>query len=254
MTLIRGRGSSSQGELYDIRSYGVPTPATSGVDYIPATTDPVKFVTFAKSDNSGTSNTEAKFRITTKADRTAEVDETFQVELSFPADANATAGTKTTAIGIIVSDDDPVLNIVNTNTDDEIINEGEEVTFEVTLAGQINGNVTVLWSTADGTATQPHDYTMASGLLTFTDEVRNVPIAVTTINDNFDEEDQENFIVRLSAPNPASVGYLNQSVVINLNDNDAEPELSFGTLPTIYESDTTARMVRIPVTTEQCIE
>ena len=231
---------------YTTSDLAAPTPATSGVDYIPVTTDPVKFVTFAKSDNSGASNTEAKFRITTKADRTAEADETFQVELSLPADANATAGTKTTATGTIVSDDDPVLNIVNTNTNGTI-NEGDDVTFVVTLAGQITGNVTVLWSTLDGTAIQPHDYTTASGLLTFTEEVRSVPIAVSTINDNFDEVDQENFVVRLSAPNPASVGYLNQSVTINLNDNDVEPELSFGTLPTIYESDTTARMIQIPV-------
>ena len=210
------------------------------------TTDPVKFVTFAKSDNSGISNTEAKFRITTKADRTAETDETFQVELSFPADANATAGTKTTATGIIVSDDAPVLNIVNTNTDGEV-DEGDDATFEVTLAGQITGNVTVQWDTANGTATKLHDYTTGTGILTLNADDKSKPVTVSTLTDSFDEVDQENFAVRLSSQNPTSVGYLNQQAMVNVNDIDSPPELSFGTLPTINEGNASTSTVQIPV-------
>ena len=53
--------------------------------------------------------------------------------LSFPPDANATAGAKIKATGIIISDDGPMLNIVNTNTNGALA-EGGNATFEVTLA------------------------------------------------------------------------------------------------------------------------
>ena len=68
-----------------------------------------------------------------------------------------------------------------------------------------------------------------------------------TQNDSFDEVDQENFVVRLSSQNPTSIGYLNQQATVNVNDNDAEPEISFGTLPTITEGNTLTSTVRIPV-------
>ena len=221
------------------------TPGTSEDDYIPVTSDAKGLVTFNPSNNSGTSNTEAKFRITTKADTTPEADETFEVALSFPTDANATAGSKTTATGIIVSDDDPVLNIVNTNTDGEV-EEGGAATFEVTLAGATTGDVTVQWDTANGSAVKGDDFTAGTGILTLNSNNKSKPITVVTLNDAFDEVDQENFVVRLSSQNPTSVGYLNQQASVNVNDNDVQPELSFGTLPTITESNS-SQTVRIPV-------
>ena len=76
------------------------------------------------------------------------------------------AGAKTTATGTIVSDDNPVLNIVNTNTDGEI-EEGGVATFMVTLAGQTTGDVTVQWATMNGSAISTEDYIAGTSVLTF---------------------------------------------------------------------------------------
>ena len=143
-----------------------------------------------------------------------EIDETFEVTLSFPPDANATAGAKTKATGIIVSDDGPMLNIVNTNTNGAVA-EGGNATFEVTLAAPPADDVTVNWTTTDGTAVQPADYTTDSGTLRFTGNEKSKTISVTTINDSFDEPDQENFAIELSGETPANVVYFNQDASVS---------------------------------------
>ena len=218
------------------------TPGTSDDDYMPVTNGTI---TIPASNNS-TSNLKGHFAITTNADDVAEIDETFNVELSLPVDANAVAGVKMIATGLIVSDDDPILNIVNTNPNGAVA-EGGDATFEVTLAGQSPGIVTVLWSTADGSATVGEDYTAKSGTLVFTGNENKELISVPTINDDFDERDQENFVIRLSGQNPPSIVYLNHEARVKINDNDAEPELSFGTVATITEGDSLSNTIRIPV-------
>ena len=218
------------------------TPGTSDDDYMPVSNGTI---TIPASNNS-TSNLKGHFAITTKADDVAEIDETFNVELSLPVDANAVAGDKMIATGLIVSDDDPILNIVNTNPNGAVA-EGGDATFEVTLAGQSPGIVTVLWSTADGSATKGEDYTAKSGTLVFTGNENKVLISVPTINDDFDERDQENFVIRLSGQNPPSIVYLNHEASVKINDNDAEPELSIGTVASITEGDSLSKTIRIPV-------
>ena len=108
--------------------------------------------------------------------------------------------------------------------------------------------VTVNWTTADGTAVQPDDYTTDSGTLNFTGNEKSKIISVTTIDDSFDEPDQENFAIELSGETPANVVYFNQNASVTVNDNDALPTLSFGTIPTITEGDAAYATVQIPIT------
>ena len=140
----------------------------------------------------------------------------------------------------------PMLNIVNTNTDGAVA-EGGKANFAVTLAAKPTGDVTVNWTTADGTAVQPADYTTKSGSLTFTGNEKIKTFFVDTIDDDNDEPDQENFVVRLSGETPSDVVYLNQEASVSLNDNDTEPTLSFGTIPTITEGEASTSTIQIPV-------
>ena len=196
--------------------------------------------------NNSTANLKESFSITTKADELTEIDETFTVELSLPVDANATAGAKMTATGVIVSDDAPILNIVNTNPNGAVA-EGGDATFEVTLAGQTAGIVTVLWATGDGSAVHSEDFTAKSGTLVYIGNENSKQITVSTIDDSFDERDQESFMVRLSGQNPQSLVFENQTALVNINDNDAESVLSFGTASIINEGNALQNTVRIPV-------
>ena len=110
-----------------------------------------------------TAGDEAKtIEVVTRTDELDEADgETFTVTLSSPE--NATLGT-VTATGRIDDDTDaPVLSIADAQT----VTEGVTATFEVTMAESAK-TVTVQYTTTDGSAQEPGDYTSASGTLTFT--------------------------------------------------------------------------------------
>ncbi|MEM7258099.1 MAG: Calx-beta domain-containing protein, partial [Pseudomonadota bacterium] len=71
--------------------------------------------------------------------------------------------------------------------------------FSVSLA-QVNAQtVTVDWTTVDGTAVAPGDYTAASGQVSFTPGQVSQPIDIVLIDDSSGEGD-ENFTVQLSNP------------------------------------------------------
>ena len=78
------------------------------------------------------------------------------------------------------------------------------ITFTVTLLPAATGQVTVEYATADGTATQPADYTSTSGTLTFAagDTTKTVSVP---IEDDSVPDDGETFTLTLSSPSGASI-------------------------------------------------
>ena len=79
------------------------------------------------------------------------------------------------------------------------VTEGGVVSFPVSLTSPTGGEVTVTWSTADGTATAGEDYVAADGAtLTFAPGETAGTIAVQTLDDALDE-DEERFEVVLEA-------------------------------------------------------
>ena len=94
-----------------------------------------------------------------------EDNETVGVRLSAPAN-----GTLGDGLGsVTITDDDPLA--VAALGADTTVTEGNAgstaVVFTVTLTGERGRTVVVTYSTADGTAQAPGDYTAASGALTF---------------------------------------------------------------------------------------
>ena len=89
--------------------------------------------------------------------------------------------------------------------------------FTVTLARESNETVTVDYSTADGEAVAPGDYTAKSNTLTFGPSDTSETISITIIGDG-DPEENETFEVRLSNPSNAQIADATGIGTINNDD------------------------------------
>jgi hypothetical protein len=167
--------------------------ATAGVDYTPPTTSTVRFPAGA---------TVKKVPITVIGDNLDEVDETFQLTLISPVNANIAGAS---AIGTIVDNDGPAISINNSSR-----NEGwsgtpsNNLTFNITLSASSPQEVRVNWTTANGTAVAPSDYLARSGTETFAPGQTLKQITVPIVGDLV-VEPNETVFVDLSAPVNATI-------------------------------------------------
>ncbi len=100
-----------------------------------------------------------------------------------------------------------------------------QATFTVTLAPAATLNVTVAFSTANGTATAPADYTAASGVVTFPAGTTTRTVNVSVAGDALDEDD-ETFLLNLSGASGAAIA--DGQAVGTITDNDPPPSVSVG--------------------------
>jgi len=124
-------------------------------------------------------------------DNLDEADETFSLVLSAPQNASIAAAT---AIGTILDDDGPAITITGPQSVNE--NSGPYV-VTVSLASPSDQQVTVVYNTANGTATAGSDYTAASGTLTFAPGETSKLITVALIGDST-VEPNETFTINLT--------------------------------------------------------
>ncbi|MFK7813680.1 MAG: Calx-beta domain-containing protein, partial [Maribacter sp.] len=170
----------------------------------------------------GTGNT--SFNIPALDDNIIEITETFDLVAS--STANITLLDNTATGSIIDNDLVAGVGIAFTNTN-IIVTEGTDAfaVYEVTLTGNISENVTVDYTTNEGTALNPGDITTTTGTLTFTPVVSTLNIQVPIINDLVIEP-QENFSVTLSnIVSNLGIGFVdgNTTNTANgtINDDDA---------------------------------
>jgi photosystem II stability/assembly factor-like uncharacterized protein len=130
--------------------------------------------------------------------------------------------------------------------DNVTVSEGDAGTvnasFTVTLSTPSSLTVTVQYTTADGWATAPADYTASSGTLTFGPGVTSRPIAVPVQGDVLDEVD-EYFTVRLSSPVNARIG---QSFGIGTITDDDPTALSIDDV-SVFEGHSGTRLATFTV-------
>lgn len=149
-------------------------------------------VTFSVGDTSKT------FTVPIKGDTIREGNETFTVELSAATDATFPSASVT---GTITNEDaGPQLTIAG----GQVLENSGELVFTVSLNGEITSNVTVDFTTSDGTATSGgllKDYVAKNGALTFTPVPGGVlqtkEIRVSATDDAF-KEGNETLSVALS--------------------------------------------------------
>jgi len=204
--------------------------ATAGADYT-STTGTLTF---------GVGETSKTISVPILGDTTDEPNETFELNLSAPV--NATLA-DSQATGTITDDDAaPTVSIAGTT-----VTEGDSGTVNATLTVSLSNassqTVTVAYTTQNGTATAPEDYTTTSGALTFapgeTSKTISVPIAVDAAT-----ESNETFKVVLSAPTNATLGTAEGTVTITDDDGPGTLQFSAAT----YSVAETAGTITIAVT------
>ncbi len=182
--------------------------ATAGTDYL-ATTGTLVFAA---------GETSKQIDVTVNGDIQVEVDETFTVTLSAPF--NADLGTSV-ATGTITNDDNVGPKLV---VGDAAVLEGNSgttpLTFTVAMSPPSGSDVTVDYTTSNGTATAGSDYTAASGTLTIPAGQTSGSIAVS-INGDATYEPNETFTLTLS--NPVGGEIVTGTAVGTITNDDKAP-------------------------------
>lgn len=161
----------------------------------------------------GTTTVDQSFTVV--GDTTDEPDETFLVRASDPMGATLLDGT-----GVVtVTDDDPSLPAISVS--DGMVGEPNsgtrpaKVTFS--LSAPATKTVTVLYATADQTATGRSDYTSTSGKVSFPAGTTSVDVWFSVRGDRL-REANETFRVVASSPNGATL--VDGTGLITIIDND----------------------------------
>ena len=98
-------------------------------------------------------------------------------------------------------------------------------TVDLTVELDVNpgGNPTIDYTTADDSAVDGDDYSVASGTLTFQGASTSETITVTILPDSLDE-DAETFVVNLTNASDGSIG--NDQATVTITDDDDAPTVS----------------------------
>lgn len=154
-------------------------------------------------------------------DGEVENDETFNLTISSPT-GGATVGAANSAVATIVDNDVVVVNPGEFTLSPPTLSVNESgmtASFTVTRSGGTDGEVTVDFATANGTATAGSDFTANNGTLTFGDGVGTMVITVDIIDDAADEMD-ETFTVAISNPTGGATLGAAVSSTATIIDND----------------------------------
>lgn len=159
--------------------------------------------------------------VAVNGDTLDEADEQFRVNLSNPS-AGATVGDGQ-GIGTIRDDDDaPSVSVSDTS-----VTEGDAgdvvASFDVSLSAPSGRAVTVPYATANGSATEPADYTQKAGSVTFAAGETSKTVTAQVKGDLLDEANEQFFADLSTSPN---VTLAKGRGVGTIEDNDLEPTLS----------------------------
>ena len=153
-----------------------------------------------------------------------EPDQSFSVTLSavgLPPGVSLGTGT---AAAVIVNDDATSASIAGASAN-EGTGANTTLNFTVSLSAPAKSPVSVQYTTVNGTAVAPSDFTATSGTLNFASGQQTAVIAVTVIGDSV-VEPNESFSVSLSNPNGATIATASatgtivndDSVSLSIND------------------------------------
>ncbi len=189
--------------------------ALGDLDYAP-TTGPLEFAD---------GETEVTFTFPVFNDDVFETNETVRLALSNPT-GGATLGLLTNAFMVITDNDEPgTAGLLQFSVVNVVVGEtGPTVTLTVTRTDGKAGEVTVEYSTGDGSAEGEFDYAPTIGTLTFPANVTSQTFTIGIVSDTIDETN-ETFEVRLDSPGGgASLGTKNVATV-SITDNDTGGEI-----------------------------
>jgi hypothetical protein len=145
---------------------------------------------------------DATISVQVKADALDEPVERFKVALSDATDASVFDGV---GVGTITDPDRPPSISVGDRTRTEGDAGTEPFSFDVRLSGPSGKQVKVAWTTTNGTAAAPADFTATHGTLVFTPG-QVLKAVVVTVRGDRRQEGTERFFVDLKTPTNATIG------------------------------------------------
>jgi Calx-beta domain/Beta-propeller repeat len=180
--------------------------ATAGSDYTAA----AGTLTFAPGQGVAT------FTVTVLPDTLCDGDETVNLGLTNPG-GGSVLGTRDTAVLTIL---DPAACVNFTASTYQAGENAGTAQVVVNRSGPGGGQVTVRFSTSDGTATAPADYTpVLDRTVTFAPGVRNVTVAIPIVNDAVLEGVETLNVVLSSVQGPATLG-VRSAATLDVLDED----------------------------------
>ena len=220
------------------------TTIQGSLNSLPSTTFDIDFYSSAAVDPSGNGEG-AQFvgttQVTTNGNGNATINVTFPVALATGRVITATA-TDPNGNTSEFSAADPTTtsgSVQFTVSSIQLIEDIGTLTLTVQRTGGAVGNLSVDYSTADGTAIAGQDYTATSGTLNFSAGETSKTIQIPILDDAVMEQQSENFTVALrNSTNPEAVGAPN-TVFITVLDHAFAPVLTI-TNVSVVEGNTNA--------------
>ena len=169
-------------------------------------------------------------------DALVETDETVNLVIS-GENRRITLNSTTAEATILDNDTYPVATIADVSNTESI-----DATFTVTLDKTYPEDITIDYTTSDGTAISGTDYTAASSSVTILANTLSNTISIPVNDDTLDEND-ESFAISLS--NPVNVILGNSSAVATIEDDDGTPNLDVADT-TVAEGSDIVFTVSIP--------
>ena len=150
-----------------------------------------------------------------------EPSKTFTVSLSAPTEAS-------------LADDEATVTIVDISAVQKLdwgaasyaTTEGGTAVVTLRRSNGSTNTLKVSYSTVDGTATAPDDYTSASGTLTFAPGVLSQTIKIATRQDTVDEGNETLLLRLFSVTGPAALGP-RRTALVTITDNDKAGVIQF---------------------------
>lgn len=184
--------------------------ATEGTDYI-ANTTPIPFT--------GRAGETRPFTVATIEDRDDEPNERFTIGLTVSATATSVTATDTARATIIDDDAEQAELTIG----DAIALEGDELTFAITLAGEVPEGFTVTADMTDGTATTGEDYRADGQPVRFAGRAGETQtFTVPTVEDDVEETD-ETFTVSLRVSGTTAAVTATDTATGRIADDDLTP-------------------------------
>ncbi len=161
------------------------------------------------------------FTVIVTGDTRVESDETFNVALGTPsnADVKATASPQTATI---TNDDEATVTLSGGTTLDEGDSGATSLTFTATLDVAVVGGFTVVLNTVDGTATSADsDYTALNQTLSFSGTANETKTATVSVTGDETVELDESFSIQLGSPSNSGVMVAASPQTVTLSNDDA---------------------------------
>ena len=165
----------------------------------------------------GTKGETKTFTVATTEDAVLEADETFTVGLTASGAPEGTTVTDTdTGTGTIDNDDSAAVTIADAKAD-----EGDDITFTVTLSEAVQDGLTVTPDFTDGTAAEGTDYDENTAALTFTGTKGETQTFTVSTTEDAVFEGNETFTVGLTASDaPSGTSVTDTDTGTGTIDND----------------------------------